>query len=127
MIAVQRRPKPRTRPRVVRRRRGVSVSDLDTVVVEKYIPLDPCAITAECNDSVLEGGVLRRSAETTNPCTGFTADVIHRENFAVVEADIQREDLGIEAKRPQEEWHPDGTIAGQQRLHVGGLRSNADD
>jgi hypothetical protein len=76
------------------------VSNLDPVIVEKHPALDPHTVLAGCDDLVPEGGVVRRSEETTKPRTGFAADVIHSEKTAVLEAGIQREDLGIEAQRP---------------------------
>jgi hypothetical protein len=100
MITALRRPIPWTLPRVVSRRHGVSVSNLDPVIIEKQPAVDPHTVAAGRDDPVPEGGVLRRSKETTEPCTGFAGNMIQREEIAVIKADIQRADLGVEAEHP---------------------------
>ena len=94
-ITVARRSIPGALPRIETRRSDVTASDLDTVIIEEYPALGPHAVTPGSNALVRESSLLWRIEHNTHGRTAFSGDVAYHEKIAVVEADVQRQDLRI--------------------------------
>ena len=77
-------------------RRAIAAPDDGAIFGEKYPPRAAAARRVRRDDLVGESRVLRGMQRVAQGCAVLAGDMGHHEKFAVVEPDIERQDLRID-------------------------------